>query len=344
MNNNYLTKTLLLLGIVIGCLLLLSLLPDIEIKEGTYLTKPDLFSDLKEKTHSSDEGSEGNATDSMGSTAQSKKPVPKGIIPIEDYSAAAPRQMMEKFYARLDSVKSAPLREKTGEPRPVRIAYYGDSFICCDVLTSHLREMLQDDFGGCGIGAFDVAMPDNKSTMIMKTNSLDYHVATKRQGFKPEQQGLTSAYSIAGDDAWIKVSGTSTYNAHVGKWNVSRIYFRPSKPTTINCSINEGTPKTAYSGMSKALQKAEVKGDIKHLTWEIKGKGSTFYIAANEDTTGVSVDNFGLVAAQGKQLKSIPQTTLNEFARLRAYDLIIFQYGLNVASPKEDSSYPRFRK
>ena len=36
--------------------------------------------------------------------------------------------------------------------RPVRIAYFGDSFIEADIFTADLRERFQSEFGGCGVG------------------------------------------------------------------------------------------------------------------------------------------------------------------------------------------------
>ncbi len=36
--------------------------------------------------------------------------------------------------------------------RPVRIAYFGDSFIEADIFTADLREMLQQEFGGLRSG------------------------------------------------------------------------------------------------------------------------------------------------------------------------------------------------
>lgn len=52
---------------------------------------------------------------------------------------------MKFFYEALDEVKE----------RPVHIAYFGDSFIEADILTGDLRDMLQERYGGCGVGFVD---------------------------------------------------------------------------------------------------------------------------------------------------------------------------------------------
>ena len=66
-----------------------------------------------------------------------------GMTCIEDYSDSTMRGMT-RFYQALDELAKAP--------RPVRIAYFGDSFIEADILTADLREMLQQKYGGCGVG------------------------------------------------------------------------------------------------------------------------------------------------------------------------------------------------
>ena len=59
-----------------------------------------------------------------------------------------------------------------------------------------------------------------------------------------------------------------------------------------------------------------------------------FYGIAMESRKGISLDNFGLRSSSGLTLRSIPMKRLKQFNRLRPYDLIILQYGLNVATQK----------
>lgn len=66
-----------------------------------------------------------------------------GMVCIEEYVDSTGRGMSH-FYEALGQVNAMD--------RPVRIAYFGDSFIEADILTGDLREMLQKRFGGCGVG------------------------------------------------------------------------------------------------------------------------------------------------------------------------------------------------
>lgn len=64
-----------------------------------------------------------------------------GMVCIEEYADSAGRGM-EYFYEALGKVSSLD--------RPVRIAYFGDSFIEADILTGDLREMLQKRLADVG--------------------------------------------------------------------------------------------------------------------------------------------------------------------------------------------------
>ena len=64
-----------------------------------------------------------------------------GMTCIEDYSDSTLRGMTP-FYRALD--------ELAAKPRPVRIAYFGDSFIEADILTADLRAMLRNVMAAAG--------------------------------------------------------------------------------------------------------------------------------------------------------------------------------------------------
>lgn len=53
-----------------------------------------------------------------------------------------------------------------------------------------------------------------------------------------------------------------------------------------------------------------------------------------DDVMGIGLDNFSLRGASGLSLRRIPLETLRDFDRCRHYDLIVLQYGLNVATER----------
>lgn len=58
---------------------------------------------------------------------------------------------------------------------------------------------------------------------------------------------------------------------------------------------------------------------------------------------GIILDNFSLRASSGLSLRYIPEKTLKNFNTLRPYDLIILQYGLNIATER-GSNYDNYKK
>ena len=57
----------------------------------------------------------------------------------------------------------------------------------------------------------------------------------------------------------------------------------------------------------------------------------------------VAVDNFSVRGSSGLHLRSIPLKTLKAFQRVRPYDLIVLQYGLNVATER-GVNYESYKK
>lgn len=260
-----------------------------------------------------------------------KDSVPAGVTPIEDFLPGDTNRMMDRFYKALLNIEEMD--------RPVRIAYYGDSFISGDLLTQDLREMLQEKFGGSGVGAVELVKQYSRGSVSQSAEGLSEHDPVNKNGFKTDLQGMSGVYCISDAEAKAKLTGTTTnHSTHVKSWTNSQLFFRPQSSASVSCKIN-GKQKELYSGKSNKLQMVQMEGETSSAEWNLKGKGNVFYFASNESSKGVIVDNFGMVSVSGNQLKKIPQSTLDEFAAVRPYDLIILQYGLNVASPKEVDHY-----
>ena len=62
-----------------------------------------------------------------------------------------------------------------------------------------------------------------------------------------------------------------------------------------------------------------------------------------DGTEGVILDNFSLRGSSGLSLRTIPSEMLKEFNMQRPYDLIILQYGLNVATER-GYNYDNYQK
>lgn len=85
-------------------------------------------------------------------------------------------------------------------------------------------------------------------------------------------------------------------------------------------------------------------GRIGQVKWSVEQSDSvTFFGAAMDGKQGVAVDNFSVRGSSGLHLRSIPLKTLKAFQRVRPYDLIVLQYGLNVATER-GVNYESYKK
>ena len=99
--------------------------------------------------------------------------------------------------------------------------------------------------------------------------------------------------------------------------------------------MNRGEIQNHRFAPNGHLQELQIDGRIGSIRWTINRADSTlFYGMAMDGTEGIVVDNFSLRGSSGLSLRTIPADMLKEFNRQRPYDLIILQYGLNVATQR----------
>lgn len=346
MNKN-LIKPFLLTLMVVAILLGMFFIPRLSLGD-TRLRRVDILSDVQRKD------SEGNIiaevkADSAEGIVQAKldtaavkveKPkfkdkIPDGMVAIEDFAdSTGVNREMDKFYKALNSVGS----------RPVRIAYFGDSYIEGDILTQDLRNLLQTKYGGCGVGFVDIMSLTSsfRQTIIHASTGWDDHSANDKSGFNKELQGFNCRYFIPSEGATVELKGQKRiFPGKLDSMEIATVYFSPSGNLNLAVSVNGGVPDTLYAGNdtvdsgSGAILAESVEGRIGQFSMSVSGGlKSRFYGVALESKRGVILDNLSMRGSNGWQLSNVPQSTLQTFARLRPYDMIVLQYGLNVASPK----------
>lgn len=87
-----------------------------------------------------------------------------------------------------------------------------------------------------------------------------------------------------------------------------------------------------------------MEGRIGSVRWTVNQADSTlFYGMAMDGTQGIIVDNFSLRGSSGLSLRTIPASIIKEFNDQRPYDLVILQYGLNVATQR-GYNYDNYQK
>ena len=324
---NYLKYSLGLIVFVMIALIAMHWLPAITI-DGHTMRRVDLLSDVRPSKSDMEELD----TDSLPPVPAVKRifvdTCHTGMTCIEDYSDSTLRGMTP-FYRALDEVSS--------KGRLVRIAVFGDSFIEADIFTADLREMLQKRFGGCGVGFVTITSMTNgyRPTVRHTFEGWSSHAVTDSVYFDRRKQGISGHYFIPGKNAYVELRGQNKYASLLDTCREASIFFYTKDTVDFSVRVNRGEIQNHRFAPNGHLQELQIDGRIGSIRWTINRADSTlFYGMAMDGTEGIVVDNFSLRGSSGLSLRTIPADMLKEFNRQRPYDLIILQYGLNVATQR----------
>lgn len=330
---NYLIYSLWLTLVVVIALLGLHWLPVLTI-DGHTMRRADLLGDLRFPELESD-------SDSI-----TLPPIIKpafidtcraGMTCIEDYSDSTLRGM-SPFYEALD-------RTSSGDGL-VRIAVFGDSFIEADILTADLREMLQKRFGGCGVGFVTITSMTSgyRPTVRHSFGGWSSHSATDSVYFDKKKQGISGHYFIPRQGAMVELRGQNKYASLLDTCQRASIFFYTRDSVHLGVRINR-EPQQEYSfAPTDELQQMHVDGRVGSVRWTVNRADSTlFYGLAMDGKKGIILDNFSLRGSSGLSLRGVSQRMMRQFNQQRPYDLIILEYGLNVATER-GRNYDNYQK
>ena len=305
MEKNSLKYTGLLAFIVWGALLLMHLLPSITMG-GRVLRRVDILGDVRRPSKPVSE------PDSLLPPPPKVKPAfvdtcRAGMTCIEDYSDSTMRGMT-RFYQALDELAKAP--------RPVRIAYFGDSFIEADILTADLREMLQQKYGGCGVGFVTITSMTSgfRPTVRHSFSGWQSHSVMDSVFFDRSKLGVSGHYFIPNTGAYVELRGQKNYASRLDTCQRASIFFYNRGTTTLSVRVNRGEATTETFEPIDDLQEMTVEGNIGSVRWTVESADSTlFYGLAMDGTSGIVLDNFSLRGSSGLSLRSVPVWMMREF-------------------------------
>ncbi len=338
-------KIVLLLLVLVLILLPMQWMPACQI--GSYeIKRVGLLADvLPEDLHPKDEG--GEVTDMLlpalaaiqkvreaqPQAAVPSKPAPKGLVCIEDYADANQRGMFPFYQA---------LAQRKQLNRPVRIAYFGDSFIEVDILTGALRTLLQEKFGGNGVGFLDIAPPyaANRSTVHQRYGGWNAFCVLDKGKYQAARLNIGQRYFVPQSTAWTEISGV--HQPRLDTTEVHTLYLRANAPLQVGVKLNQGTMMALQAEGTGKVEALIRKGRSGRTRWQVPtAAGLTCWGVAEESARGVILDNLSLRGSSGTTLTEIPQEVLRQLHDVRPYDLIVLQFGLNVANKKQTnySSY-----
>ena len=253
-------------------------------------------------------------------------PVSNGIVCLENYTGV---DMLQNFKA---SVSAGSL---------TRVAVIGDSFIEGDIFCQDLRDMLQERFGGCGVGHLSLHsdLPGFRKSVRQSDNCWEIHdIRTMAAG--DSLRTLSGDYCTASSTATTTLHGTD-FSAHTGAWdNTSLTFIAPAAGTvTLRTDAGEQTFAVEASAEPRTVSLAGRTSTVK-ITSAVPGLKALG--VRLDPAAGVQVDCMPIRGNSGiahRRLNTALCTALRESAD---YSLIVVEYGINALSA-EQTDYTPYR-
>jgi lysophospholipase L1-like esterase len=210
----------------------------------------------------------------------------------------------------------------------IRIAWFGDSVIEGDLVTQQLRELFNNYFkSNIGVGFLPINTVSSQYRLTGTVNTIgDYQT----YNFKKNPVNLyLSGYSYKSSNLELTVHDGVKKNPsqNLQKW----LYC--GKGDSLQIEFNNQIKKI---DVSKHLNKILIDNSpSKTVKFKIINNTSPLYGVSLEPESGIIIDNFSFRGITGVELKKINDSLLDDINGIESYDLIVFQYGVNLLfSPK----------
>ena len=276
-----------------------------------------------------------------GDVAESA-PLPLDAILTADYSDILPDEALitsvEEFRGDdFDTPLNRFYEKLLAGQEPVRVAFMGDSFVEGDILTADLRELLQDTFTGGGVGFVPFASPFTGFRQTIKTTSkgwTPYNIMQRKSVPEP----YVGDFFVSG---WVArpAAGASTRwemsskRRHLEECSRARLLFICRQAASIGLTLNDGEERIFEFEADDVVRQIVVE-EKRITSLEMKvlsGEAGFTGIGADFDSTeGVAVDNFSIRSNNGQAMFWSSAAVNAQIHTMRAYDLVILQYGLNI--------------
>ena len=257
------------------------------------------------------------------------------IIPMIDA-----RHYLTAFYQALDSA----------DRMPVRVVHYGDSQIEEDRISSILRELWQQEYGGGGVGLLPLHQTIPTSS-LRQWISINGHTQSTQGGPKRYLIYGPSSMRLKGDDYGVMgqvaalnnqlVTGSENTIMHIAPYDnkiKSFNYFNQVRILTDSIQLSITQPQTAIRDTlicGNTLFSLPDSTTRTHL--HFRGKGHIYGVSL-ETPTGVIVDNIPMRGCSGNIFTRIDSLMLCSFFQQTNTRLIILQYGGNMIPQTKNRS------
>ncbi len=338
MQKNQLTQSLWLLLIMLGSLLLGSFLPGFSVGSLSF-KEINLLADVQTKSEKIippsivlkvDSSQDTTIAEIIPEKIEPKNyPCPPGITCFEDFSIN--KSALRSFFHALRNVKK----------KPVRIAFYGDSFIEGDVLCGNFRDTLQGIYGGRGVGYVPMASEVTQyrlSILHTFSNWKTYSLVGKYTHTIPSL-GISGYSFVPLEQNEVEYKPARKQGSK--SFDNMRVFYQNNGNSSMNYFLNDTSHFSLALNNSDSLQQALLNiQDAKAVKLQFSNPDSVLvYGASFESSTGLYVDNFAMRGNSGMSLAALSPILIKQFNHFQDYKLILLQYGLNLVTETDSMEY-----
>ena len=251
---------------------------------------------------------------------------------ITNFNADTTIPALAGFVQKLNALKS-------GKKIKIRIGYFGDSMIEGDLFTQTLRKLLQQQFGGSGVGY----MPITSLVSQIRQSATSYASdGWQDDNFKTGSDGklFVSGHLFRGNGDWVQMIDKSTTDTNI-LLEKSLLCGFAAQPVPV--TVNNITVPVSAPGVFNRIPLAN---DAQHqVKLSVADNKLPIYGISFESASGIFVDNFSFRGISGVELDKIDTSLLNTLNNAGPYyDLLVFQYGVNVLFRPADVNFQWYGK
>lgn len=225
--------------------------------------------------------------------------------------------------------------------RKIRIGYFGDSMIEGDLITQTIRSILQNKFGGNGVGYIPVtSVVEHFRQTVRVTSSENWEDVSFINNKEKKIIGFSghTFYPNTGASVTVKPGG----GKHLSSLYQFSILFGLGADGLTFTMNNESVKVMGDKHFNMARLSADTTLTKAMLTFQ--ASRTPIYGFTSESKTGVILDNLSFRGTSGTEIMRLNSKMLKQIDSLRHYDLIVLQYGPNLLYNDSITNFDYYQK
>lgn len=239
----------------------------------------------------------------------------------------------DSLHADLPQLLAKLHQLRTTKQGKVRIAYFGDSMIEGDLMTQTLRDLLQSYFGGVGVGYVPIT---SIVSGFRQTVRSEYSSGWQDRNFKEnaEKKSLyLSGHAFSSQSDWVRFTDRTVGDSS----SILQKFLFCASDTQATLLLND---QVRSLSTPNPFNRISLGTDaIRTLKLTATPQTPILYGVSFESPNGVVLDNFSFRGITGIELNQFSLDWLRSIQQAQSYDLVIFQYGVNLLFRPMDKDF-----